>query len=220
MATPTLVKGSTGPAVETLQTKLNKLGAKPALKVDGIFGPLTEGQVKKFQKGLKPPLKSDGKVGTDTWAAIEFELKGGKKPKLKVPDWEQEQIEKYRDTNRETAKLIQKSINDVGAAATAFGGACKKEDAGLQKTKKKYEVKWQKILDLAAAVEKLEAEFEAGAFRDPARVKEIQSKIDKIVTQVKSLSKELPGAEALFEHLDAVKAALEKISRFKFAFGA
>ena len=218
MATPTLVKGSTGPAVETLQTKLNKLGAKPALKVDGIFGPLTEGQVKKFQKGLKPPLKSDGKVGTDTWAAIEFELKGGKKPNLKVPDWlPPDELEKYRDQNRKTAKEVEKDINDVSAAAAAFSGACKKEDAGLQKTMKKYKVMWQKILALAAAAEKLIAEFEAGAFRDPARVKEIQSKIDKITSQISALANENPGADALYDHLDAVKAAIEKLRRFKFA---
>ncbi len=218
MATPTLVHGSTGAAVETLQTKLNKLGARPALKVDGIFGPITEGEVKKFQKRLRPPLKPDGKVGTDTWAAIEFELKGGSKPNLKVPDWlPQKELEKFRETDRRTAQTIEKRIKGASAAATAFCGACKKEDAGLRKTTQKYEQTWKKILALSASSEKLIAEFEAGAFRNPVRVKAIQSKIDQIVSQITALSAEIEAAEALFAHLDAVKAALEKLRSFKFS---
>ena len=104
----------------------------------------------------------------------------------------------------------------VGAAATTFNGTCKKEDAGLQKTTKKFEMTWQKMFALSAESEKLVAEFEAGAFRDPARVKAIQSKIDKIGSQISALSNEIRPA-LLFAHRDAVKAALEKVNRFKFA---
>ncbi|MEX0316916.1 MAG: peptidoglycan-binding protein [Ruegeria sp.] len=216
MAQPTLVRGSTGSAVETLQTKLNKLGARPELEVDGIFGPLTDGEVKKFQKRLKPPLKPDGKVGTDTWAAIEFELKGGKKPDLKIPDWlSPKELIKYRDHDRKQSKLIQKSIQSAGTAAATFGNTCKSEESGLLTTMKGSEAMWKKVFALQASSEKLVAEFDAGAFRDPARVKVIQSKIDQILAKIEALTAEYPGIERFAAHKDAVKAALNKIRNFK-----
>jgi peptidoglycan hydrolase-like protein with peptidoglycan-binding domain len=63
---PTLVEGDTGPAVKTLQTRLNVWGAK--LTVDGDFGPLTLAAVKAFQTEHK--LTVDGIVGPQTWAAL------------------------------------------------------------------------------------------------------------------------------------------------------
>jgi GH25 family lysozyme M1 (1,4-beta-N-acetylmuramidase) len=63
---PTLVEGDTGPAVETLQTRLNVWGAK--LTVDGDFGLLTLAAVKAFQTEQK--LTVDGVVGALTWAAL------------------------------------------------------------------------------------------------------------------------------------------------------
>lgn len=66
--TPTLRRGSTGPAVKKLQEALNARGAEPPLKVDGIFGPKTEAAVRAFQEqnGLAP----DGVAGPDTWGAL------------------------------------------------------------------------------------------------------------------------------------------------------
>jgi peptidoglycan hydrolase-like protein with peptidoglycan-binding domain/GH25 family lysozyme M1 (1,4-beta-N-acetylmuramidase) len=63
---PTLTEGDTGPAVQTLQTRLNVWGAN--LTVDGDFGPLTLAAVKAFQTGQK--LTVDGIVGPQTWAAL------------------------------------------------------------------------------------------------------------------------------------------------------
>jgi peptidoglycan hydrolase-like protein with peptidoglycan-binding domain len=63
---PTLVEGDTGPAVQTLQTRLNVWGAN--LAVDGDFGPLTLAAVKAFQTEQK--LTVDGIVGPQTWAAL------------------------------------------------------------------------------------------------------------------------------------------------------
>ncbi|RJX37486.1 peptidoglycan-binding protein [Paenibacillus pinisoli] len=54
--------GSTGPAVSTLQTNLNKVGYTVA--VDGIFGTGTETIVKQFQSAHG--LTADGKVGSAT----------------------------------------------------------------------------------------------------------------------------------------------------------
>jgi GH25 family lysozyme M1 (1,4-beta-N-acetylmuramidase) len=63
---PTLTEGDTGPAVQTLQTRLNVWGAK--LTVDGNFGPATLAAVKAFQTEKK--LTVDGIVGPQTWAAL------------------------------------------------------------------------------------------------------------------------------------------------------
>jgi len=69
--------GDTGAAVRTLQANLNKLGAKPALAVDGDFGPATQAAVKAFQKARG--LEVDGIVGPKTEAAIKAAL-GGSQP--------------------------------------------------------------------------------------------------------------------------------------------
>ena len=71
-------KGETGKRVSDLQKRLNALGFKPALKVDGIFGPKTRAAVVAFQKahGLKP----DGLVGPKTTAALRAPKAGHGKP--------------------------------------------------------------------------------------------------------------------------------------------
>jgi peptidoglycan hydrolase-like protein with peptidoglycan-binding domain len=66
---PVLRRGSDGDAVRELQSKLNALGASPALVVDGIFGPLTEGALKGFQRDHS--LGDDGVAGAQTWKALD-----------------------------------------------------------------------------------------------------------------------------------------------------
>ncbi|MEM9147508.1 MAG: peptidoglycan-binding domain-containing protein [Pseudomonadota bacterium] len=70
--------GQNGAHVKDLQTRLNKAGAKPKLKVDGFFGEKTKAVVKAFQK--KNKLKPDGIAGVDTMMV----LTGGKDG---VPEW-------------------------------------------------------------------------------------------------------------------------------------
>lgn len=57
-----------GADVEWVQQRLNHHGADPRLDVDGIFGPLTEAAVIKFQKAND--LDPDGIVGPLTWSAL------------------------------------------------------------------------------------------------------------------------------------------------------
>jgi hypothetical protein len=64
---PMLARGATGAMVKSLQRLLNKLGFGP-LDVDGIFGPLTQAAVTRFQRAKK--LGADGVVGPKTWAAL------------------------------------------------------------------------------------------------------------------------------------------------------
>jgi peptidoglycan hydrolase-like protein with peptidoglycan-binding domain len=68
-AKPTLMltnPWTTGLAVGVLQADLNRHGAK--LKIDEVFGPLTEAAVKIFQKVRG--LVVDGIVGPLTWAKL------------------------------------------------------------------------------------------------------------------------------------------------------
>jgi hypothetical protein len=57
-----LRNGSTGDTVKYLQSALGDL------KVDGIFGPITEKAVRKFQKQQK--IQIDGVVGPQTWSRL------------------------------------------------------------------------------------------------------------------------------------------------------
>ncbi|NLZ52038.1 MAG: peptidoglycan-binding protein [Thermoanaerobacteraceae bacterium] len=63
-----LYQGLQGEDVRELQSKLESLGYDVG-PIDGIFGPLTEKAVRKFQKDNG--LVVDGIVGQETFAALE-----------------------------------------------------------------------------------------------------------------------------------------------------
>lgn len=63
-----LKKGNSGGAVIALQKALNKQGANPEVKVDGVFGNGTLAALKAFQK--KNKLEADGIAGPQTFAAL------------------------------------------------------------------------------------------------------------------------------------------------------
>lgn len=69
----TLVYGSTGEDVKTLQSKLKKLGYHNG-EVDGVYGWQTLQSVKWFQSRFG--LKADGIVGSATWAALNKAIPG------------------------------------------------------------------------------------------------------------------------------------------------
>ncbi|NHB12619.1 peptidoglycan-binding protein, partial [Burkholderia cepacia] len=66
---PLVVVGQTGPAVEELQCKLDRVGDSVLdLAVDRSFGPRTKGGVAAFQR--REGLEVDGISGPATWAAL------------------------------------------------------------------------------------------------------------------------------------------------------
>jgi V8-like Glu-specific endopeptidase len=71
---PTLRRGSQGPAVTELQTRLNTWlmrtpsAGLPLIIVDGAFGSKTDGAVRAFQRAMN--LQVDGVVGPQTWGAL------------------------------------------------------------------------------------------------------------------------------------------------------
>lgn len=64
--------GSIGEDVRYIQKLLSQLGYK-YMRIDGVFGPLTEAAVKAFQ--LDEGLVTDGIVENNTWEAIEGKVK-------------------------------------------------------------------------------------------------------------------------------------------------
>lgn len=69
----TIRRGSRGPEVELLQLGFNRAGYLSA-PPDGIFGPVTEAAVLRFQRASG--LAADGIVGPRTWAALDPWLVG------------------------------------------------------------------------------------------------------------------------------------------------
>ncbi|MFI7406278.1 peptidoglycan-binding protein [Streptomyces sp. NPDC049541] len=59
--------GDSGPAVAEVQCLLRRAGISPG-GIDGMFGPLTQGAVKAFQRQAR--LDVDGVVGPHTWKAL------------------------------------------------------------------------------------------------------------------------------------------------------
>lgn len=64
---PILYWGTSGPAVRTLQARLNQWGYHSG-SVDGVFGTTTSQAVRRFQS--KNGLTPDGVVGPSTWRAL------------------------------------------------------------------------------------------------------------------------------------------------------
>jgi lysozyme family protein len=56
------------PETAAIQERLNELGAKPRLDVDGVFGPKTRAAIREFQQ--RNDLQDDGIVGPVTWNAM------------------------------------------------------------------------------------------------------------------------------------------------------
>jgi peptidoglycan hydrolase-like protein with peptidoglycan-binding domain len=59
---------SNSEGVKAVQRRLNELGAKPRLTVDGDYGPSTEAAVRLFQKTHR--LEVDGICGPRTWGKL------------------------------------------------------------------------------------------------------------------------------------------------------
>ena len=62
-----LQRGSRGEAVEALQKKLAGQGINPG-PIDGVFGPMTDEAVRKYQE--RNDLEADGVVGPKTMVAM------------------------------------------------------------------------------------------------------------------------------------------------------
>ncbi|GHF51629.1 peptidoglycan-binding domain-containing protein [Seohaeicola zhoushanensis] len=199
-----LKKGAKGKEVEKLQEGLNKLGAKPKLKVDGIFGPITEGQVKVFQK--KNKLRPDGQAGPETLASVKY---GGPLPEMTVKDYEKQAAElAVVFISRQNIIL---AYNRMKAEADALASVADKEVPNATKIYMDSIPLWVKAMEISAGIVKMQKEFKDLRLTDPAKaealVKKCEAEASKIEAHISG--KISPSSKKSSESLRAVRKKVE-----------
>lgn len=168
--------GSKGNDVKKLQTDLNKLGAKPKLKVDGVFGPKTLEAVKAFQKKAK--LKPDGQVGKLTLGAIRA---GGALPEMGVSDYKPRLNKALvaKAHNFELAKMHGRFAKAVDILEDEVKVKVPKA-VKLLEGNQKY---WDQLVKNAREVVAKQAEFEAIRLSHPDKAKKLADECQKLRDQ-------------------------------------
>ncbi|MCA0872330.1 peptidoglycan-binding protein [Seohaeicola saemankumensis] len=205
-----LKSGSKGNDVKKLQTDLNKLGAKPQLKVDGIFGPRTLEAVKAFQKKAK--LKPDGQVGKLTLGAIRA---GGALPEMGVPDYKAKLNRALvaKAHNLELAKMHSRFAKVVDVLEDEIKVKVPKAVKLLEGNQKH----WDQIVKNSREIVAKQAEFEAIRLSHPDKAKKLAAECEKLRDQSGTIFKsQMQGnqkqADAIFkEARKKVREAAAKI---------
>lgn len=195
-----LKKGSKGSAVKDLQTKLNKAKTKPELKVDGIFGPLTDKAVRVYQK--KNGLKVDGKVGEYTLATIKY---GGELPEMMVDDYQAKKAEfsKVFDFNR----LNIASYVAMEKAIAKLSEIASKEVPNAKTMNLENRKYWTEIADFVDLIISRQSEFKTELTKNPAKAKKLAMECEKIHKHIKSIGKTkiLPNIKKAAASLEIVQ---------------
>ena len=161
-----LKKGSKGSSVKEVQTLVNKLGIKPQLNVDGIFGPLTEAGVRSAQKKLA--LDVDGAVGEFTLAALKYG-----KP---LPVWEMRSLKgraakqraqgRFHDGLAQCYLRISKQLNDLDKLRD-------KNDPKIKKALTDIKQPREAMANKSAEIEQMELEFDKILTKNPAAAQKL-----------------------------------------------
>ena len=208
-----LVKGAKGKEVNVLQTALNKNGASPKLKVDGVFGPITDKAVRDFQK--KSKLKVDGYGGPITGfalgiakrpSALDWPLDGDVKD-----SFDKYMFERNQRSVDEMTKMIDAAIKET-ATLVSFLERRKTELAGkksdLQSIYKSFMMPiLAELIKLKAASDKSSSPSEIMAIHALAKTAEKKKKKGEEAAERKSIIKESKANSTnLFTYLHGVKA--------------
>lgn len=211
-----LKKGAKGKAVAQLQTALNKNGASPKLKVDEVFGPVTETAVKAFQK--KKKLKADG-VAEDV---VLFALGIGPRPASLTLKDINDSIKEVQGTLKGNAATLSKRLKEFGQAAA---GTDKLKDVLLNR-QKMYEARqkdYLKVLSgtISTAKKKQDALMkEYQKTKDPDRIKKLIAAMaktydglydTKLANEITDRANKLVADLKLYQNaLSALKSKIEK----------
>jgi hypothetical protein len=149
-----LKQGAKGKDVEKLQNDLNKLGAKPKLKVDGIFGPITKKAVQDFQKKAK--LKPDGSVGALTSASI---LMGGPLPEMTVED--ARDMQKMAKAQMKTNHSYVKLMDDIMVEGIMLRKAVEGHRDIGKKAVETNKSLWSELFSVLDSLNKKQAQFDS-----------------------------------------------------------
>lgn len=207
-------------AVEALQQKLNKAGAKPKLKVDGQFGKKTYEAVKAFQKATGS-LKVDGVVGSKTMTELDKgkpakddkskdtkgkDAKGGDGKKAKtVPKWPYVdplktlfEIKKLRKDNKAaTLDRMKDLAQHKGGQYDVLRRQLLEAD---QRANEVFSKMWNENNGLGDAF----TEYEQAAKKKDG------TKATEIVTKAKPLAKKFQG---MIDEFDLAQAYADKIDK-------
>jgi hypothetical protein len=203
---PAVKPGSQGKDVKIIQNLLNKAGSK--LKVDGVFGKLTEAAVQKFQK--KSKLKVDGKVGPNTLAALKI---GGSLPKMTVEDYSDrvKQLSGHRALNKifvsSYAKLEQEMAN-LAQVATKATKAARQAVDNNQST-------WDQVFDLAGKIVSKQAEFEIILSKSPQKAEKLIKECEQLHKQIEQLGKTniSTNISKMDDSLRSVRAKMDSVQK-------
>ncbi len=199
-----LKQGSKGSDVKNIQTLLNKAGAKPKLKVDGIFGPLTDAAVRAFQKKCK--LKPDGKIGPKTMPVLKF---GRPLPVMTEDDFSKRvaYAKKVRVHNKQmiaSYQMIEKSLAQLAKVTS-------KETPKAGKAVAENQVFWEKIISMSEAVAAKQAEFAAVVEKSPEKAEKLLRECEDLVSKVEAYSAAnlLPNLEKANNSLSLIRLEME-----------
>lgn len=214
-------KGSKGKDVENIQNLLNKAKVGPKLKLDGVFGDLTDKQVRAFQKRCK--LKPDGKVDEYTLAALKF---GGPLPEMTVEDYSKllRKLGEIRKYHKYLVNSYQNTVNEFAK----FAQISARESALALKLVEENQAHWDKSVGLAGQVVTKQAEFKAILKKSPGKAeklvkecetlqeqgynyyeKNIQPNVSKVDVALKAIRQAMESAQKV---LDDQRAANKKAS--------
>lgn len=199
----TLKKGSTGKEVNKLQESLNRNKAKPKLKVDGVFGPMTESATREFQKRAK--LKPSGQVDRQTWAALDF---GGALPVMTVPDQQQEMKEMQGISQSSAAEVkdYAKVMVAANALAASLVGSVPAAMASATTKQKTSDV----IAKNCQTIIKKQAEFQKAVLSDPHKAAKLVKECEKLAAANASLisAKFVPAVMRIAQTRQAMEKGL------------
>lgn len=189
-----LKKGSKGKEVEKLQETLNKFGAKPELKVDGIFGPLTDKALRAAQTKLKLETV-DGKAGDYTMAALKY---GKPLPKMDARDLSKEaaQHKLVRKHNEKMQSLYSQLQKDADVLDTLLTKSFVKIKTRLDATEKPRAQGAGVAEDLA----KVQADYHKFLLSNPAAAAKCAKAVDGA----------MPAYTKLYDVLNAEMGKLSK----------
>ena len=156
-----LREGSSGVEVKVIQRQLNRVAKDyPSFgttNVDGVFGPATTSQVKKFQKQFN--LTADGIVGRNTWYKISYiyvavkklaELGSeGEKPTGDFVEGEYSNSALYVGSRGNSVFQIQFFLNEVASATPEIPGLAVDGifGSGTQTSVKAFQTKYELSVD-------------------------------------------------------------------------
>jgi peptidoglycan hydrolase-like protein with peptidoglycan-binding domain len=197
-----LKKGSKGKLVNGLQNGLNKAGAKPALKEDGEFGPITEKNVKTFQK--KFGLKSDGRVGDLTLATISF---GKKLPEMKVGDYapQGKKWSKSADDLFELSSALYTVLDEIAKLEKIVDGVYDKAEKSMDNIDT-----YKRIASIAEAITHRQETFRSELIKNPKKAEVKAKECEELERQLKSIgnAKIIPNVRNLDASIKALRNAV------------